>query len=559
MPRGISLHIGLNQVDPNAYNGWNGALSGCVNDARDMKAIADGAGYASTILIDAGATTAAVCREIGLAAQQLNTGDIFLCTYSGHGGQVPDTNGDEPDGKDETWVLFDRMLIDDELANLWAQFQSGVRIFLLSDSCHSGTVAKMVVYQDLCRSKSVQGLYRSTRGQDATFRAAPLDIVTRNFEDNRAMYETSQWVSGGDRASISASLVLISGCQDNQLSADGARNGLFTQTLLDVWNRGAFSGNYVQFHREIVSRMPGTQTPNFDRSGVPDTTFEAQKPFTIGSGASTSTSSSTRPVINIAGPVMNSAAPPRFTVNPGPNRYYAVEVATNPAYFNNAQNGAQRNDSNFYASWKSRPFLYAPSYPASFDLPQAVWDRFRASASRLYYRIWATDSPNSWVNTVTSVSDSDAQSAPSFDIVAAGAGSGTPSISAPQTFPNGLTPPSFMVNPGPNRYYVVEVTTNPYYFDNQHYGGGRNDDNFYGSWRAKPFSYSAAYPARFEMPQTAWNRLRGSASRLYYRLWATDSPNSWVNHVSTVPDANAASAPYISLARGEGGEEPATA
>ena len=84
------------------------------------------------------------------AAKTLKRGDTFFLTYSGHGGQVPDSNGDEgcfgdtKDGMDETWCLFDRELIDDELAALYARFRAGVRILVLSDSCHSGSVTRRV-------------------------------------------------------------------------------------------------------------------------------------------------------------------------------------------------------------------------------------------------------------------------------------------------------------------------------------------------------------------------------------------------------------------------------
>ncbi len=66
-------------------------------------------------------------------------GDIYFLTYSGHGGQVPDTNGEgESDSSDETWLAYDRQIVDDELYELWAKFKPGVRIVVLSDSCHSG-------------------------------------------------------------------------------------------------------------------------------------------------------------------------------------------------------------------------------------------------------------------------------------------------------------------------------------------------------------------------------------------------------------------------------------
>src|SRR5262245_37774163 len=119
MAKGISVHIGLNRVNTSAYPGYSiPILSGCVNDAKDMKAIAGSLGYSSTLLLDDQATASAVISAIGKAAKNCVSGDILFLTYSGHGSQVPDTNGDEPDGQDETWVLYDRMLIDDELYGL---------------------------------------------------------------------------------------------------------------------------------------------------------------------------------------------------------------------------------------------------------------------------------------------------------------------------------------------------------------------------------------------------------------------------------------------------------
>ena len=46
-------------------------------------------------------------------------GDRFFISYSGHGPQVPDVNGDESEGMDGTWCLSDRMFVDDDLASLW--------------------------------------------------------------------------------------------------------------------------------------------------------------------------------------------------------------------------------------------------------------------------------------------------------------------------------------------------------------------------------------------------------------------------------------------------------
>src|SRR5688572_22020060 len=144
MAKGISVHIGLNEVDPDHYGGWDGRLTACEFDAKDMQKIAKQRGFLPRLLLTANATATAVQAAIRDAASRLKAGDFFWLTYSGHGGQVPDINHDEGEGdrQDETWVLYDRELIDDELYALWSGFAPGVRILVLSDSCHSGTVTK---------------------------------------------------------------------------------------------------------------------------------------------------------------------------------------------------------------------------------------------------------------------------------------------------------------------------------------------------------------------------------------------------------------------------------
>jgi hypothetical protein len=116
MATGRSIHIGLNSVDPDHYDGWSGQLTACEFDANDMQSIAESRGFQSTKLLTQVATAEAVTGAIQGAASELGQGDFLFLTYSGHGGQVPDTNAEkEPDQSDETWVLYDRQLIDDEL------------------------------------------------------------------------------------------------------------------------------------------------------------------------------------------------------------------------------------------------------------------------------------------------------------------------------------------------------------------------------------------------------------------------------------------------------------
>ena len=274
-----SIHIGLNSVDPDHYDGWEGTLMACEFDANDMEELARGRDFSATKLLTQQATADAVKAEIEKAAQELEDGDFLFLTYSGHGGQVPDKNGEgETDRSDETWVLFDRQLVDDELYALWSKFKPGVRIFVLSDSCHSGSVLKDIADRDAVSNVVVD---RDTAdAQKPRPRALPLDVMVKTYREHKDEYDSIQAaVPSSADANVSASVLLISGCQDDQLSLDGMSNGLFTETLLGVWNEGQWSGDYSSFHQAIVAKMPASQQPNLMTVGEDDVGFVGEDPL----------------------------------------------------------------------------------------------------------------------------------------------------------------------------------------------------------------------------------------------------------------------------------------
>ncbi len=278
MAKGLALTIGLNSVNPKHYGGWSGELNACEADAEDMADIAKTRKFRVNTLLTKAATRTKVIGQISKAAKTLRAGDIFMLSYSGHGGQLPDLNSDEPDAQDETWCLYDGELLDDELYAQLGRFSRGVRILVFSDSCHSGTVVKLAYYQG---TTTVRGSGPNVRG--VRYRFMPPDVALRTYRANRGFYDKilkNMKLKGAEKA-VKASVLLISGCQDNQLSSDGDINGLFTAHLLRVWKNGVFKGDYRKFHASIVRRMPPDQTPNYFRVGRTDLKFESQKPFTI--------------------------------------------------------------------------------------------------------------------------------------------------------------------------------------------------------------------------------------------------------------------------------------
>jgi metacaspase-1 len=287
-PRALSLHIGLNEVSGAAYAGWTGPLAACEFDAKDMAALAKTRGIKPTLLLTKQGTRAKVLAAFRSAAKELAAGDLFFVSYSGHGGQVPDVSGEEADKQDETWCLYDGQLIDDELYFELSRFKAGVRILVLSDSCHSGTVVRagppapgtptqrpkmmppavgLRVYGE--HKAFYDGLQREVAKAAGTAPTDP-DSALANVVVSERLTAIVQ--------KFDPALILISGCQDNQTSMDGDHNGAFTEQLLKTWNHGAFSGHYAAFHARIRAGLPPTQSPNLFTLG-PAAAFLNQAPF----------------------------------------------------------------------------------------------------------------------------------------------------------------------------------------------------------------------------------------------------------------------------------------
>jgi metacaspase-1 len=248
MPKGFSLHIGVNKYDRVSYSrmGFNNPdiLPNCDNDAIAKMGIADRFKFNSAILLNEEATTRVVLDGIKLAARNLDYGDIFFLSFSGHGYHVTDRNGDEDDKFDETWCLYDGMIIDDELFEHWKLFRPGVRILVIADCCHSGTSIK-----DLKKSMSRPG--------------------------GRFPVEKSD--------EVQASCLLLSACQDEQsaYAGDNLNNSLYTYWMLKVLERYEFCDSYNELHKRISACMPPSSKPNLFKFGPGADQFARKRPFRI--------------------------------------------------------------------------------------------------------------------------------------------------------------------------------------------------------------------------------------------------------------------------------------
>lgn len=115
-------------------------LPNCADDARNLAAAFVQAGIIqqsdAIVLTDHQATRGNIIAAIQRLGQRLSQGDTLVFFFSGHGDHQPDTNGDEQDGMDETIVLSDGSMVDDELVSLLQQGAGSD--FVALDTCYAG-------------------------------------------------------------------------------------------------------------------------------------------------------------------------------------------------------------------------------------------------------------------------------------------------------------------------------------------------------------------------------------------------------------------------------------
>jgi subtilisin family serine protease len=289
MPNACSLHIGLNQVDPNHYSGWNGQLFCCENDALFYNEMAEKAGITDRkLLLSSGSpgsempTSANLSKYLDHYSKTLKSGDFFLITYSGHGGQIKDLNFDEQDLVDETWCLFDRQYIDDELWEHFNRFEKGVRVLIISDSCHSGTVSKVI---DSSKDLEVEGLMTDIfKKMNLVTRNAPRDITFATYQTHKDEYYVPTHKPLVVREDVGATVLLLAACRDEEKASEWDGFGLFTSTIRKTLMNGKDISSYEDWHQKILKQIPAIQTPTLFAYGSGADLFRKEKIFQIGNG-----------------------------------------------------------------------------------------------------------------------------------------------------------------------------------------------------------------------------------------------------------------------------------
>jgi hypothetical protein len=256
-----ALCLGINN-----YPGTHMDLQGCVNDAKDWAAVLGGRGYGVTTLLDDQATKNAMVDAIRTIIGGAVSGDSVVITYSGHGTYQPDLDGDEADGLDEALCPYDiqtagAALLDDEIRQLFNARKDGVKLVLISDSCHSGTVTRAAPSEpeaDAPRPRFLpMGNWLPPDRLPRTLSGAPVSSLS--LRPGLSPFMGVLLKQAGD--------LLLSGCQEgpNNFSYDakiaGRYNGAFTYYALKTLRSLPPDATYVQWHRKIADYLPSASYP----------------------------------------------------------------------------------------------------------------------------------------------------------------------------------------------------------------------------------------------------------------------------------------------------------
>lgn len=258
-------------------------LKGCVADVlgvRDVLTQRYGVGAdRMRMLVDQAATAEAIADGLRWLAEPEADGSpaVRVFHYSGHGTFVADTNGDEPDGRDECIVPVDYAtagpMTDDSLRKLYASFGKDSHLLLIMDCCHSGSIQRNLgqdvryrflpnSFEEEQRIDDAARRFQERRQQhvavqisDLRDRVVPQDEWQRRIKEAMASFDKQHW----GQARVRGNTVLLAACRSDQTAADAhfgsGYNGAFSYFLLDALRSAGQGLTYRRLIDQIGSKL----------------------------------------------------------------------------------------------------------------------------------------------------------------------------------------------------------------------------------------------------------------------------------------------------------------
>jgi metacaspase-1 len=241
----------------NDYVGTHNDLQGCVNDAKEWGSLLrDVYGFKVKTLLNQQVTYASYTEIIGNMICDSRAGNNLVITYSGHGTNMPDNNGDESDGRDEALCLYDGYLIDDSIRDIFKNLHTEATLTFISDSCHSGTVTRSFITA-MHNEEPLRTRYMPPENDVEAFSTRGSDIKSKIFYPEEGMNE-----------------ILIAGCLPTEYSYDayigGKYRGAMSYYAINILRKYP-TITYENFYHKLCQSLPSRkfpQTPQLEGSAI---------------------------------------------------------------------------------------------------------------------------------------------------------------------------------------------------------------------------------------------------------------------------------------------------
>lgn len=332
-----ALQIGCN------YPKSRYALRGCINDVKNIRTVIKQFGYADENIVTMTddlpktsplyPTRANIVKQMKLLSENAKSGDNLFVHYSGHGTQVRDKNSDEDDRNDEAICpsnpnkpnSLDDYLVDDDIYTVLVkpiENNDKIKLFCLFDACHSGTVldlkyqlkpttiksniksiaktsSNLFVKSSEQPNKSSEQSSNSQKQTDDFMNKYMSSSIKRHSNSlplitqvNKSIKETEKenikeitantfTVFAKGKSTLS-NVIMISGCRDDQTSADayennqyiGAMSNSFRSTITKYNKNLSYEDLLKEMHQYLKGKYTQVPQMSFGKLFDPSNKFD---------------------------------------------------------------------------------------------------------------------------------------------------------------------------------------------------------------------------------------------------------------------------------------------
>lgn len=242
-----ALLVGIN------YFGSRNELRGCINDVKNMSQFLNqyyGYSYDDMVMLTDDQqdynripTRQNIINAMQWLVRDARPNDSYFFHISSHGGLVPDQNGDEEDGFDSCIYPVDfeaaGPIIDDDMHDIMVKaLPPGCKLTALFDCCHSGTALDLpFVYSTKGVVKEPNLWKDAGSGALQAFVNYERGNLSGAFSAMSGVFKKVTNSNSGNRDAIirskmsPADVVSLSGCKDDQTSADATEAGKNTGAM----------------------------------------------------------------------------------------------------------------------------------------------------------------------------------------------------------------------------------------------------------------------------------------------------------------------------------------